>query len=85
MKTLTTYVKRDPIIKLDRAEIGKYLQLPKYAPTETVSKPPEESSQEVSQKWFLKLYIKYLLSSCFGPILKYFSFVTSVSCNNPTI
>ena len=56
METPTTYVKRDPIIKLDRAEIGKYLQLPKHAPTATVSKPPKESSQEVSQNGFLTIH-----------------------------
>ena len=63
--TLATYVKRDPIIKLDQAEIGKYLQLLKCAPTETVSKPPKESSQEVSQKWFfnytLNIYCLHVL------------------------
>ena len=42
METLTTYVKRDAIIKLDRAEIGKYPQPLKHAPTETVSKPPRK-------------------------------------------
>ena len=58
METLTTYVKRDPIIKMDQAEIGKYPQPPKHATIETVSKPPppKESSQEVSQKWILTIH-----------------------------
>ena len=56
MDTPTIFVKRDPIIKLDQTEIGKYLQQLKCAPTATVSKPPKESSQEVSQNGFLTIH-----------------------------
>ena len=65
MDTPTTFIKRDPIIKLDQTEVGKYLQQPKRAPTATVSKPPKELSQEVSQKRFfnymLNIYCLHVL------------------------
>ena len=72
MDTPTTFIKRDPIIKLDRTEIGKYLQQPKHAPTVTVSKPPEESSQEVSQKWFFNYTLNIYCLHVFDPFLNIF-------------
>ena len=72
MDTLTTFVKRDPIIKLDRTEIGKCLQQPKHAPRVTVSKLPKESSQEVSQKLFYNYTLNIYCFHVLDPFLNIF-------------
>ena len=83
METLTTYIKRDPIIKLDRAEIGKYLQPPKHAPTETVSKPPKESSQEVSQKWVFNYTLNIYCLHVLDPFLNIFLLLFQSAVTTP--
>ena len=72
MDTPTTFVKRDPIIKLDQTEIGKYLQQPKHAPTATVSKAPKESSQEVSPKWSFNYMLNIYCLHVLDPFLNIF-------------
>ena len=67
MEILTTYIKRDPIIKLDRAEIGKYLQLPKCAPTESIQVPrriiPRGKSKNGFFNYTLNIYCLHVLDS----------------------
>ena len=52
METPATHMKHDPVIKLDREEIARYMKPPRHAPIAMVSKPPAESGL-ASQKFFL--------------------------------
>ena len=51
METSTTHMKCDPVIRLDRQEIARYMKLPQHIPTATISKPPPESGL-ASPKFF---------------------------------
>ena len=83
MDTPTTFVKRDPIIKLDQTEIGKNLQQPKHAPTSTLFKPPKGLSQEVSQKWIFNYTLNIYCVHVLDPFLNIFLLLFQSAITTP--